>query len=70
METKNLQPDLEAIEKDLKDATQKLSKQMFHMATPQNKFGKRGIGYTRKNKDQSKKARKASKLSRKINRKK
>ena len=68
METTNLQPNLETIEKALQNEKQRMTRNMFHLATPQHNFGKRGIGYTRKNKEQSKKARKTAKLSRKINR--
>jgi hypothetical protein len=69
METKDIQPDLSAIEIDLKKIAVRFSRQMFHMPTPQHKFGNHGIGFTRKNKDQSKKSLKAAKLSRKINHK-
>lgn len=69
METKNPQPVLEELERLLKKKSQMDSAKMFHLATPEhNPSKKKGIGFTRKNKNQSKKARKAAKLSRKINR--
>lgn len=70
METKNLQPNLEAIEKDLSNEKQRITRNMVkRQATPEhNPSKKKGIGFTRKNKDQSKKARKIAKFSRKINR--
>lgn len=70
MTTENLQPDLESIEKALKDEKQRLSRQMFHSGTPEhNPMKLKGIGYTRKSHEQSKKAKKSAKLQRRKNQK-
>lgn len=68
METKTLQPDLKAIEKELKKDNVRFARLMFHMPTPQHKFGKRGIGYTRKSHAKSPAKRHNAKMSRRINR--
>lgn len=67
METKGLNPNLKEIEKLLKI---NLQRSIFHQATPEHNVSKlKGIGYTRKNKEESKKAKKSAKLQRKTNRK-
>lgn len=49
---------------------QAIARRTFHLGTPEhNVSNKKGIGDTRKNKEESKKAKKVAKLSRKTNRK-
>lgn len=67
METKNLQPDLELVEKLLGGEKQKMTRNMFHLGTPQNHFVSRGVGITRKSKEQTKKAKKIAKSQRATN---
>ncbi len=60
--------DLEAKRIHALEAARILWQKQFHMPTPAHFTKKRGVGITRKNKSQSKKASKASKNSRRINR--
>jgi hypothetical protein len=69
MTTENNIPDLEAIEKDLINSSVRISRSMFHLATPQKHFALRGVGITRKNKSKSKKNLRIEKNSRRRNRK-
>jgi hypothetical protein len=69
MTTENNTPDLEAIEKDLKNPGIRFSRMMFHMGTPPKHFCLRGVGITRKNKSKSKKNLRIEKNSRRRNRK-
>jgi hypothetical protein len=69
MTTETNTPDLEAIEKDLKNPGIRFSRMMFHMATPQHGNKMRGVGITRKMKSKSKKNLKTEKNSRRRNRK-
>lgn len=65
----NLQPNLEAVEKALKSEKQRITRNMFHLATPAHGIKSRGVGITRKSKEESKKAKKLAKLQRKTNHK-
>lgn len=69
MNEKTLQPDLESIEKALKNEKQRISRNMFHLPTPPHGIKNRGVGITRKSHAKSPAKRKASKLSRSINQK-
>jgi hypothetical protein len=69
MATENNTPDLEAIEKDLKNPGIRFSRMMFHMGTPSHSNKMRGVGITRKMKSKSKKNLRIEKNSRRRNRK-
>lgn len=68
-QNKELTPDLEAIEKVLKNQTQLATRSMFHLATPSHSNKSRGVGITRKNKAETKKAVKLAKSQRAKNHK-
>ena len=64
------QPDLEAVESYLKSEIRRKSNEMVKRGpTPQHGNKSRGIGITRKSKEESKKAKKLAKLQRATNRK-
>ena len=50
MENKTLTPNLEEIEKLLKNQTQRMTRSMFHLPTPSHGNKSRGVGITRKSK--------------------
>ncbi|HJU58781.1 MAG TPA: hypothetical protein VJ583_03470 [Nitrososphaeraceae archaeon] len=58
---------LEEAERELKKLSVRLSRQIFHQATPQHGNKTRGVGITRKNKSKSSKNLKIEKNSRKKN---
>lgn len=68
MEQTNLQPDLESIENTNKEK-QSLEEKIFHLPTKQHFHKLRGVGITRKNKEESKKAKKLAKFRRAKNQK-
>lgn len=63
----NLQPDLESIEREAKRQKVILTEKMFHMGTPQHGNKNRGVGITRKSKEETKKAKKLAKSRRAVN---
>ena len=67
METKT--PQSEQAEKELKQTIVSMARAIFHQPTPQHSNKKRGVGITRKSREQTKKAKKLAKLQRATNRK-
>lgn len=70
MEQTNLQPNLEAIESLLKSEIRRKTNEMVKRgATPPHGNKSRGVGITRKNKEENKKAKKLAKFRRAKNQK-